>query len=284
MHRAVARRRCPPIAGTDEALEVRLLWHTVTVDGAPEVVGQLATLLATAEHPMPPRRHMHYTVAREGTGFRVFEEGDVVAPASDALSAADVVQVRAHRRAFELASLSGWVRVRAATVDLENTRVLIVGPPGAGTTTLAARLLLDGADVQGAESVLVRRAASLAVPGALRLKVGYERWLPELDRFRARLPTVGDATLLDPVRVGRSWRLREAPIEHVVLLGEPGGPGGPADGGAVLEALLAGAFPVTETKAGMVATLAGAIARARGHRLARGAPSAMAETLRRTVG
>ena len=43
-------------------------------------------------------------------------------------AAADVVHVRAHRRAFELASLAGWARLHAATVDL--TRPILVAPRG----------------------------------------------------------------------------------------------------------------------------------------------------------
>jgi hypothetical protein len=51
----------------------------------------------------------------------------------------------------------------------------------------------------------------------------------------------------------------------------------------VLEALLVDAFPLTETKASIVATLAGAIAGARGHRLPVGDPGTMVEALRRAV-
>jgi hypothetical protein len=283
---------------TGRAVELRLLWHTVTVEGDPEVVEQLLALLPQAGHPMPARRTMHYAVERIDGEFALREEGDMLTRAPDAASAADAVHVRAHRRAFELASLSGWSRVHAATVDLPPGRVLIVGPSGAGKTTLAARFLIEGADVQGDESVLVRRGASLAVPRALHLKTGFGRLLPELAALAGELPTVGDVTVLDPARLGRPWRLREAPIAHVVLLDGPGltAPGlsvprwGPAevgctpvDRGAVLGALLADAFPVTETKAGIVATLAGAIAGARGHRMTAGDPGAMVEALRRAV-
>jgi hypothetical protein len=260
------------------------------VEGDPEVVAHLRTILPQAEHPMAPRRAMHYAIARDGDGFTVSEEGDALTTAADAVAAADAVHVRAHRRAFELASLSGWARVHAATVDLDGARVLVVGPSGAGKTTLATRLLLDGADVQGDESVLVRRDASLAVPRALHLKAGYERWLPEVAALDRSLPTVGDVTILHPARLGRPWRLREAPVDHVILLDPAPARAAtdapqcePADGGAVLAALLDDAFPVTETKAGMVATLAGAIGRARGHRLAVGPPAAMVEALRAVV-
>jgi hypothetical protein len=57
----------------------------------------------------------------------------------------------------------------------------------------------------------------------------------------------------------------------------------PVDGGAVLEALLTDAFPLTETKARMVSVLAGAMTSARGHRLTAGPPGAMVETLRGVI-
>ena len=138
--------------------------------------------------------------------------------------------------------------------------MLVVGPSGAGKSTLAARLLLDGADVQGDESVLVRREASLAVPRAVHLKPGYERWLPELAPVAGRPARGGrgHGARPGPARTTRGVSAM-APVDHVVLL----------DGAAglrrraghvrarrrrrVLEALLGDAFPLTETKAGMVA-------------------------------
>ena len=80
-----------------------------------------------------------------------------------------------------------------------------------------------------------------------------------------------------------------APVEHVVVLaGSPAGLADvtctPLDGGAVLEALLTDAFPLTETKARMVSVLAGAMVSARGHRLTAGPPDAMVEALRGAIG
>jgi hypothetical protein len=266
-------------------LERRLLWHTLRVEGDARVVARLGALLPGAEHPMPAQRTLHYSAVAVDGRFVVREEGDDLTTAADVESAVDAVHVRAHRRAFELASLAGWVRVHAATVDLDGARVLVVGPSGAGKSTLAARLLLDGAAVQGDESVLVRREGSLAVPRALHLKPGYERWLPELAAVAADLPMVGEVTVLDPGRLAQPWRLRDAPVDHVVLLDGAAGRGSgrvscvPVDGGTVLEALLGDAFPLTETKAGMVATLAGAIGVAGGHRLGSGPPAAMVDVL-----
>jgi hypothetical protein len=272
--------------------ERRLLWHSLEVDGDPKVVGQLEALLPDAGHPVPARRAMHYQVNATPDGFTVTEEGDtlaVVAAGERAVEeAADVVHVRAHRRAFELASLSGWARVHAATVDLDGARVLLVGPSGAGKTTLATRLLLDGAEVQGDESVLVRRRESLAVPRALHLKPGSDRALPELADVLPTLPVVGDVTVLDPARVGRPVVLRLAPVTHVVLLAGQSPTDAPVtctpiDGGTVLEALVTDAFPLTETKARMVSLLAGAMVTARGHHLSWGPPAAMVDALRGAI-
>ncbi len=271
-----------------DALERRLLWHSLRVEGDPHVVDHLAALLPDAHHPVPVLRAMHYTAGRDplGDGFVLTEEGDVLATVASSEAAADAIHVRAHRRAFELASLAGWARLHAATVDLDGARILIVGSSGAGKTTLAVRLLLDGADVQGDESVLVRRGASIAVPRALHLKPGAGELLPELADLVPTLPRAGDVTVFDPARIGHPIVLREAPIEHVVLLG-PGEPGTVScrsvDGGTVLEALLSDAFPLTETSARMVSVVAGAMTHARGHRLTPGSPDTMVEALRRAI-
>jgi hypothetical protein len=261
----------------------------LVVEGDPRVVEHLATLLPDARHPVPARGDLRYEVHATADGFAIAEEGDALAVVATPEAAADVVHVRAHRRAFELASLAGWARLHAATVDLEGARVLVVGPSGAGKTTLATRLLLDGAEVQGDESVLVRRGESLAVPRALHLKAGTERVLPELAPLLPSLPVMNEVTLLDPARLDRPVDLRVAPVAHVVLLaGRPAEPDGaitctPVDGGTVLEALLTDAFPLTETKARMVSVLAGAMVSARGHRLTSGPPRAMVEALRGAI-
>ena len=270
-------------------LDRRLLWHSLVVEGDPQVVDHLAALLPDARHPVPALRTLRYAVDSTAHGYAILEEGDALARVATAEEAADVVHVRAHRRAFELASLAGWVRVHAATVDLDGVRVLVVGPSGAGKSTLASRLLLDGADVQGDESVLVRRGESLAVPRALHLKPGTDHVLPELASVLPSLPVVNQVTVLDPARFGRPVDLRVAPVAHVVLLAERSSQPDavitctPVDGGTVLEALLTDAFPLTETKARMVSVLAGAMVSARGHRLASGPPGAMVAALRGAI-
>jgi len=282
-----ARRGSAAIA--DEAFALRLLWHTVHVAGEPAVLDVLLPLLPQATHPMPPRAEMRYRVLRHADGWEVQEEGDRLAVVPTPQAASDAIYVRAHRRAFELASLAGWSRVHALTVDLGTVRVLVVGPSGAGKTTLGLRLLFDGEAVQGDESVLVHRTgSSLAVPRAFHLKDGTADLVPEL-RGLPPLTRVEDVAVLDPSTVRSPWVLTEAVVDRVVLLDRlPEGRTGaahvePVPGPVVLEALVQQAFPVTEGKGELVRTLVGATAGASGHRVVSGHPAATVDALRRVA-
>jgi len=290
---------CDPAPGRGRAaiadpapVALRLLWHSVHVDADAEVLDALLPLLPQATHPMPALATMHYTARRsgdgaDGEGWDVGEEGDHLARVSDARAASDAIYVRMHRRAFELASRRGWSRVHAATVDLDGSRVLLVGPAGVGKTTLALRLLYDGADVQGDESVLLRAdGTSLAVPRAFHVKAGTDAFVPEL-RELGELPRVEDVTVVDPHLARAPWVLTDAAIDHVVLLarGDAGQATNepvvePVSRAAVLEALVQEAFPLTESKAVLVRTLAGAIGGAQGHTATGGDPAATVSALR----
>jgi hypothetical protein len=225
---------------------------------------------------------MRYEARRTRDGYEVLEEGDHLTVAPTAELASDAIYVRAYRRAFELASLKGWVRVHGATLDLDGARVLLVGPSGAGKTTLALRLLLDGVSVQGDESVLVRAdAVSLAVPRAIHVKAGTEELLPELRPLLERAPQTGDVAVLDPRAFGPRWRLSEAPVDHVVLLERTTGAPACTEAatGEIVDVLAHETFRVTEAKPVLVRTLAGAVSSAGRHRLGVGEPAATVAAL-----
>lgn len=254
--------------------------------GAEQALDHLRALLPQAEHPMPARHAMRYRFGSDGSGgIHVHEEGDLLATAPGPEAAADAAYLRMHRRAFELASLAGWVRLHGATVDLDGARVLLVGRSGVGKTTLALRLLLDGADVQGDESALVRAGRSLAVPRPVHLRAGTLDLLPELRAVVADLPRVGDVAVLDPGRY-RPWRLVDAPVTHVAVLERDGRPAGvePLGPGEVLEAMAKEAFVVTESASALVARLAPVAGAARGLRLRVGDPVASVTALRGALG
>ncbi len=262
-----------------------MLWHAVVVDGEDETVARFGALMPPAAHPMPATRTMSYRARRTRSGYEVREEGDVLAVVATPGDAADAIYVRVWRRVFELASLDGWSRVHAATVDVDGTRVLLVGPSGVGKTTLALRMLFDGHAVQGDESVLVKGAASIAAPRGFHVKHGTFPLVPELAAFVDALPRTGDVCVLDPSSVGRPWALREAPVGHVVKVDDRGSTPScePAPLGEALEALVGEAFMVTESKAELVARLTAVVARTRTHRLRVAGPEATIMALRRAL-
>ena len=87
--------------------------------------------------------------------------------------------------------------------------------------------------------------------------------------------------MLDPGRCGFGWQLREAPLDHVVLLGLD------ADTPTcrqvaqteAMTALVPEAFPVTETKQVLLAELTAALAGVAVWQLSIGDPGAMRDAL-----
>jgi len=268
------------------SVRFRVLWHDVTVDCAdPDVRSVLDAIAPSAVHAFAATRSMRYGVEGRPGAYRVLEEGDLVATVATGAAAGDLVHQRLHRRVFEQTSRDGWVRLHGALVDLGGRRVLITGPSGAGKSTLALRLLLDGADVQGDESVVLRAGESVAVARPLHLKPGSERVMPELADLASGLATIDDVLVVDPARLGHPWRLTVAPVDDIVVLG-PDGPDGcvPMSHIEALPALVDQLFPVTETKPELLRRLTGGLAGVRCHRLGRAAPAAMVRTLIRDLG
>lgn len=263
------------------SLRFRVLWHDIVVDCADRDVQKAMEAIAPiAEHAFAATASMRYGVEGRSGAYRVVEEGDLVARVSTAAAAGDVVHQRLHRRAFERVALDGWARLHGALVDLGGKRVLIVGPSGAGKSTLALRLLLDGAALQGDESVLLRAGESVAVARPLHLKAGADLVVPELADLGPHLPAIDDVLVADPGRLGYPWRLTVAPVDHIVMLTADGTAGcTPISHTEALPALVSQLFPVTETKAELLRRLTTALAGVRCHRLGRGDPAAMVRAM-----
>jgi hypothetical protein len=241
------------------------------------VANAIDAVIPSAAQPMRPTRTMRYDVRASDGGFRVEEEGDAVADVATIDDARDAIYVRAHRRAFELASLAGWVRLHGALVDVGEARVLLTGASGSGKSTLTARMLIDGDRVQGDESVLVRDGEVVAVPRPLHLEPATAALVPEIAALLSRAPRVSGIAILDPGRHGFRWQLREAPLDHAIVLDRNPGPPGcvPIPQTEMMAALVPEAFRVTETKSALLRQLTAAVSGARCHRLAMSDPAAM---------
>jgi hypothetical protein len=262
-------------------LRARVLAHDVTVTVPDEdVCAALETMLPAAVHDFAADWPMHYSVEGGPGRYRVVEEGDAVGEVATAADARDLVHLRLYRRAFEWASRRGWLRLHGALVDFGGVRVLFTGPSGVGKSTLALRLLLDGASVQCDESVLLRRGASVAVARPLHLKVGTEQVVPEFASLRPGLRHIDDVAVLDPRRLGYPWSVTVAPLDHVVLLSGDADPTCSAIGQTeALPELVTQVFAVTESAPALLKVLTAALVGVRCHRLGVADPDAMHRAL-----
>ena len=241
------------------------------------------------EVDLDPVLTVELSVRRDGEGFVLADRGDELARPVDGAALGDEVHARVHRRAFEFASLQGWVRVHGVLATVAGRRVLVAGPSGAGKTTLALGLLARGETVDGDESVLVRDGHARAVPRRFHVKAGSTAVVPAAEAWLAGAPTVGSSELraLDPRRAGSAWELRAAPLDDVVLLERSDGSSEieEATTPLLLDRLRAEVFRTVESRRVVVRQLATTLAAARLHRLRAGpdgaAPDLLAERLGR---
>jgi len=219
--------RPDPLTHLKEPLEFQVLWHRVSIDTAgapPEVDSALKYLTNSADHAFEPVSTMSYEIsavsASASSGLAIFEEGDALATVADAQGVLDVVYRRMYQRAFELASLRGWVRLHAATVDLPSGRALVSAASGEGKTTMACALRLAGADVPADESVLVRGGEAMPVPRRFHVKIPVASRLPSLGPIVASSPTLvgGSVAAVDPRLLGGGWLISSRPVSALFLL------------------------------------------------------------------
>jgi hypothetical protein len=264
-----------------------LLWHHVEVEtsGAePEIAEALRYLVNGATHHFDAVSTMHYRVrtTEEGT-HQVYEEGDFLESAGGPESVLGVLYRRVHQRAFELASLRGWVRLHGAVADGAGGRMLIVAPSGTGKTTLSCRLLLDGLAVSADESVLIRDGLSVPVARRFHLKPSIEEVVPDLQPFADHLPSLEDGSVraFDPSEARFPWDIEKAQVTHVVLLERGSGPSTllPVSAVTVMPEIVAESFPHQEPKGDLLSQIAKLLTEARCWRLRMDSVSGAADLL-----
>ena len=246
---------------------------------------QLALMHQRAEHPVAPQATAHLTVTGDAArGYEVFDHGDHLASAATPRAVLDEVFARVHRRAFELASLKGWVRFHGAVVTVDGARMAIVGESGSGKTTLALELLVAGGAVETDESFVARGGQVFSVARRFHAKPGTVELMPAATWLDDAPVLDGDPPLrlIDPTEHGWRWRLPLGPIDHVVLLERTAGPSSIEAIGAraVVQELIVEAFPVTESRASVVRQASDLVRGTVTHRLRNG-PDGRAQALLR---
>ena len=186
------------------------------------------------------------------------------------------------------AKADGWVRLHAAVVDVDGRRVLLAGRSGAGKTTLAARLLVDGVAVLSDEGAFVRDGLALPLPRRWHVRQSTLDHVPQLRAAPHNVVLPYDPPLwtVDPADLVGPWPLEPAPVRHVVLL-EPrhGGESALVRTGtpAAVGELVAEALPYADRPDRTVRALARLLRDATCHRLSVGT-LADAARLVRTLG
>ena len=235
----------------------------------------LGLLAQRSQQALVPDARAVLAVERAGSGYVVRDGGDVLTTVESPRAVLDAVFARVHRRAFELAARKGWVRVHGTVVRLAGARLAVVGPAGAGKTTLALGVLATGGVAEGDESFLVRDGEVVAVPRRFHVKPGSEQVVPEAASWLAAAPVLDGEPplrLLDPTEVGRPWDLPVGPIDHLVLVarGEATSACTPASAAAAAPEVLAQAFPTVEDRGTIVRAVSSLLRGAGVHRLVTG--------------
>jgi Flp pilus assembly protein TadD len=132
---------------------------------------------------------------------------------------------RLHEAVFTgvLVEAPGAPLVHGASLLREGQRFILIGPKGAGKSTLTLHLLAHGFDVEGDEHVVLRESDLIARPRRMRVKPGALPLVPELAEAVLSSPVVenpieGRVHAVDPSIAGRPWRIRPGRADHLVFL------------------------------------------------------------------
>lgn len=192
----------------------------VTVD-CERVAGWLAPMLQEAAQDHPVSRTHRFAVRREAGGYAIEEDGAPprIEPTPEAAGYA--VFFRMH--ALALAALPEFTKIHAGSARWQGRRVIAVGPPHAGKTTLMTRLVYEGFEVEGDELVLVRDGLALPYPRRFGVRAPTVALIPQLRALTGEGRP--EPLVVDPAVLGAPWRIESAPVDAVLFL-EPnhGGP------------------------------------------------------------
>lgn len=185
----------------------------VSVD-CERVAEWLAPMLQQAEQDHPIARTHRFAVRRLPEGYAVEEDG--APPRMEATPEAAGYAVFSRMHALALAALPEFTKIHAGSARWQGRRVIAVGPPHAGKTTLMTRLVYAGFAVEGDEMVLVRDGVALPYPRRFGVRAPTVDLIPQLGALTGGgrpAPLV-----VDPVLLGAPWRIEAGPVDAVLFL------------------------------------------------------------------
>lgn len=160
-------------------------------------------------------------VAAEGSHCRLHDDSGEpdVEVAID--SVVDVLYARMHDRA--LSAMPNHTRIHAASGIGPRGMFLLVGPKQAGKTTLALSMLEAGYEILGDELVLLQYQMGITFPRRFFVREGSLPLLPEVSALDGSAPFVRNADegrliAVDPIRLGREWRIRPARVATILFI------------------------------------------------------------------
>jgi hypothetical protein len=250
----------------------QVLWHDVRVEvedrAAFECIG---LMVQKANQHLAVQAQVQLTVlGSAGVGYQILDGGDLCATAETPEETLDSVYMRVNRRAMELASLKGWLRVHGAVAGFGGRRVAVVGSGAAGKTTLAVGLLCEGAAVEVDESFLTRDGQVVGVARRLHVKQGTMAHVKAAP-WLVDAPVLGSPPIrvVDPTEHGFAWDMPIGPIQDLIVLRRTDGPSRlePTPASLVVQEVMGQVFPVLEPRRVIVRQAAQLAASARCHTL-----------------
>ena len=222
MPRDADRREDRPIGYTRR---FRLLSHEIELRADDAALGRRLDYLTNAANvDFPVSARLDIEIAATQDGYRVkIDDADPI----DVRGLQDVLfHLYGPIHLAATACMSGTVVLHAASLIANRRRILIIGPSGAGKTTLAVMALRAGWSVEGDELVYLTEGGALALPRRFHIKAeGLSNFPNWARRLRALPEMQGDGRSIyafDPTEFGYDWRIERGPVAGLVYLDRAG--------------------------------------------------------------
>jgi len=202
---------------------LRILGTEFTIaTNQPEMIERLPYVAQHADQTaLELRQHCTITVKWDGEQYGISGGGLPDKFETSLPAAFNTLFARLHECA--MAEMDDHIRIHAASGIGPRGMFLLVGEKFSGKTTLATHLLLAGHDIVGDELVLLKHGVGITFPRRFYVRPPALDLLPGLAEATRGAPFVnadiqGRLLAIDPLALGRPWRIRPAPLRAVIFI------------------------------------------------------------------